>query len=131
MDFLLDTNAVIDLFRGLGNVAANLAVRPPSAIAVSSVTIFELERGIALSGGSAKRRHQLGAFLSRCTILHFDTAAASAAARIAVELQRAGRQIGPFDTLIAGVAPSNAATLAAHNTGEFARVPGPPVEDWH
>ena len=130
MNFLLDTNAVIDLFRGLGNVAVNLALRPPSAIAVSSVTVFELERGIALSGGSEKRRHQLAAFLSRCTILHFDTATASAAARIAVELQRAGLQIGPFDTLIAGVAVANGATLVTHNTREFARVPGLPLEDW-
>lgn len=39
-------------------------------------------------------------------------------------LEREGKPIGPYDTLIAGTALANRAILVTHNTTEFARVKG-------
>jgi predicted nucleic acid-binding protein len=38
--------------------------------------------------------------------------------------------IGPYDTLIAGIALSSNATLVTHNTKELSRVKGLSLEDW-
>jgi tRNA(fMet)-specific endonuclease VapC len=39
--------------------------------------------------------------------------------------------IGPFDTLIAGIAVATNATLVTHNLREFSRVSGLKVVDWY
>lgn len=41
-----------------------------------------------------------------------------------------GLLIGPNDLLIAATARANSLILLAHNTREFARVPGLKLEDW-
>ena len=60
----------------------------------------------------------------------FDSAAASAAALIRMELENRGTMIGPLDILIAGTALSRGATLVTNNTDEFGRVAGLRVTDW-
>ena len=49
---------------------------------------------------------------------------------IRAELENIGTPIGPYDTLIAGIALSSNATLVTHNTKEFSRVEGLSLEDW-
>ena len=45
-------------------------------------------------------------------------------------LERAGTPIGSMDLLIAAHPRALGLTLVTHNTGEFSRVPGLPLEDW-
>lgn len=47
--YLLDTNTVIDLFKGRGRVAERLLDLPPAEIALSSVVLYELEVGVRKS----------------------------------------------------------------------------------
>lgn len=53
-----------------------------------------------------------------------------AAAVIHARLEEKGMPIGPYDTLIAGVAKSRALTLVTNNVREFSRVEGLVVENW-
>lgn len=129
--FLLDTNALIYFFRGQGRVAERLFTVPPAEIAVATVSVYELEVGIAKSSSPAKRRGQLNELLDAIVVLGFDRAAAQSAAKVRAELERRGRPIGPLDTLIAGTALAHRATLVTRNTREFARVPGLTVVDWY
>jgi tRNA(fMet)-specific endonuclease VapC len=64
-------------------------------------------------------------------VLAFDDEAARFAVRIRVRLERAGKSIGPPDTVIAGTAIRDGATLVTHNTAEFSRAPGLHVTDWY
>jgi tRNA(fMet)-specific endonuclease VapC len=128
--FALDTNTLIYFFKGEGRVAERLLASPPSSIAIPSVTVFEIETGIAKSADPQKRRRQLDELLDLVAILPFDRVAATTAARIRAELERGGAPIGPLDTLIAGTALANDATLVTHNTREFGRVPKLQVVDW-
>lgn len=129
--FVLDTNAVIHFFKGKGQVAAHLLATPPGEVALTAITVFELERGVRKSPPGIDRRERLARFLAAIDVLSFDLRAAQLAAEIAVHLEPKGRQIGPLDTLIAAVALAHGATLVTHNTDEFSRVPGLDVVDWY
>ena len=128
--YVLDTNTLIYFFGGQGNVAQHLLAVPPGQIAVSAVTVYELEVGIAKSTQPAKRRRQFNELLDAVSVLPFDHGSASEAARVRADLEKVGRPIGPLDTLIAGTTLAHRATLVTHNTGEFRRVPKLTVTDW-
>lgn len=129
--FALDTNTVSYYFRGAGRVHERLLTTPPSDVAIPSVVVYELEAGIAQLSQPSKRRAQLNELLNVVEVLPFDQAAAVAAAQIEAALRTAGRPIGPMDTLIAGTALANRATLVTRNTREFRRVRALAVEDWY
>lgn len=128
--YLLDTNTVIYFFKDMGRVAATLLSKSPRDIAIPSIALYELEVGVAKSNNPQKRKNQLESLVSGITILPFDSKEAEVAAMIRAELENNGMPIGPYDTLIAGIALSSNATLVTHNTKEFSRVKGLSVEDW-
>ncbi len=129
--FLLDTDTLIYFFKGRGKVAERLFATPPGDVAISSVSLYELEVGIAKSAQSTKRRRQLDTFLALVSVLPFDGSAARAAALVRVDLERRGLPIGPLDNLIAGVALAHRATLVTRNTREFSRLSHLAVVDWY
>ncbi len=128
--YLLDTNTLIYFFKGMGNVAERLLSKSPKDISIPSIALYELEVGIAKSNNPKKRKQQLESLVSRITILPFASKEAEVAAMIRAELENLGTPIGPYDTLIAGIALSQNATLVTHNTKEFNRVQGLSIEDW-
>jgi tRNA(fMet)-specific endonuclease VapC len=129
--YALDANAIIHVFKGKGAVGAKMAQISPGRIAIPSVALFEVERGVLGSQNVQRRMAQLNGLIAVCRILPFDERAASIAAQVAEELGRKGIPIGPMDTLIAATALANTATLVTHNTAEFSRVPGLQIEDWY
>ncbi|GIV18903.1 MAG: ribonuclease VapC [Armatimonadota bacterium] len=129
--FLLDTNIVIYFFKGQGRVAEHLFSVPPSEVALSTVTVYELEVGIARSASPDLRRAQLNRLLETVSVLPLNTEAARAAARVRSLLEQSGFPIGALDNLIAGIALAHGATLVTHNVSEFARVPDLSVVDWY
>jgi len=129
--FLLDTNTLIYFFKGRGKVAEHLFAVAPGEVAISSVSLYEIEVGIAKSAQPAKRRRQFDTFLAAVSVFPFDLTAARAAATLRVDLERRGLPIGPLDNLIAGVALAHRATLVTRNTREFSRLPGLALMDWY
>lgn len=128
--FALDTNTVVFFFQGAGRIAERLLALRPSDIALPAIVLYELEVGIARSRAKAKRRAQLDILLEAVGVLPFGPAEARRAAEVRTALERAGKPIGPLDTLIAATALEHGATLVTHNTREFGRVPGLRIEDW-
>ena len=129
--YLLDTNTLIYFFKGTGDVANILLSKAPKDILIPSIALYELEVGIAKSTKPQKRRKQLESLISRIKISSFGAKEAKVAATIRADLEGKGLSIGPYDTLIAGIALSNNATLVTHNTKEFKRVEGLNIEDWY
>ena len=129
--YLLDTNTLIYFFKGIGDVANILLSKPPKDIFIPSIVLFELEVGIAKSTKPQKRREQLESLISRINISSFGAQEAKVAATIRANLESKGTPIGPYDTLIAGTALNNNATLITNNTKEFRRVKGLIIEDWY
>jgi tRNA(fMet)-specific endonuclease VapC len=129
--YVLDSNTVIYLFKGLGRVPVSFLRTPPRDIAIPSVVVYELETGVAKSQSPETSRVPLDELLSRATVLPFGLAEARASARIRASLESRGTPIGPLDTLIAGTALSHGATLVTHNAREFGRIEGLSIVDWY
>ncbi len=128
--YLLDTNTLIYFFKGKGKVAERMLATPPGEVAISTVSLYEIEVGIARSDEPAKRRMQFDAFLAAVSVLPFDRAAARSASLVRVDLEKRGLPIGPLDNLIAGVALAHRATLVTRNLREFSRLTNLALTDW-
>lgn len=82
----------------------------------------------------ASRARQLEAFeavVASVGRLDFDAEAADHAARIRLALESAGTPLGLVDLLIAASARRHGCTPITHNTQQFSRVSGLPIEDWY
>ena len=134
MSYLLDTNVCIALINGASpkvRVRSTQAVRRGAALATSSIVAHELWYGVAKSGRVAQNANRLTAFLARAVVvLDYSAKDAQAAGEIRAELERQGKRIGEYDTLIAGQAFARNLVLVTANTKEFQRVKGLVVEDW-
>jgi tRNA(fMet)-specific endonuclease VapC len=131
MRYLLDTNVCIEILRGR-NLAlkARLAAKSLNELGLCSVVWAELQCGARLAQNPQQELARLQDAFGDWPRLAFDDPAAEAYGEIRAYLQRAGRLIGGNDLLIAAIAQANDLLLVTHNTGEFARVPNLPVEDW-
>lgn len=129
--FLLDTNTIVYFFKGKGRVAERLSAAAPAEVAISAVSLYEVEVGIAKSAQPAKRRKELGTFLAVVPVLPFDRSVTRSAAEVRADLERRGLPIGPLDNLIAGTALAHHATLVTRNTQEFSRVRNLSIVDWY
>ena len=129
--YLLDTTVISDFTRGVPAVCARLVAANPTELAMTTVTVMELEYGLELAGARAARwRPLMDGLLSTIEVLSYGVEDAKATAGIRVWLRKRGRPIGPYDALIAGTALSRGLILVTSNTGEFGRVAGLVVEDW-
>ena len=128
--YLLDTNTLIYFFKDLGNVSKVLLSKSPHEITIPSIALYELEVGIEKSNNPQKRKKQLKELVSQITVLPFGEKEAEASAHIRAALESKGTPIGPFDTLIAGVALSSRSILITHNIREFKHVENLHIEDW-
>jgi tRNA(fMet)-specific endonuclease VapC len=134
VNYLLDTNACIALINGnstSARVRYTQAARAGASLTTSSVVAHELWYGVAKSARLDANARRLNAFLVRdLTVLDFSAEDARAAGEIRADLERQGKRIGEYDTLIAGQAFSRNLVLVTANTREFQRVKGLVVEDW-
>ena len=134
MSYQLDTNVCIALINGTSTkVRARFAeaTRQKAGLATSTIVIHQLWHRAAKDERATRYAHALAAFLSSdAALLDFSEQDAHAAGEIRAELERKGRRIGEYDTLIAGQALSRNLILVTANTREFGRVNGLVVEDW-
>jgi len=129
--FVLDTDVCIELLRGHVPAEGLESARVPlDASSISSVTLAELEVGVAKAPVPARLRRQLDEFLEQVVVADFDTAAARHYGEIRSHLEKKGMTIGPLDLLIAAHARSRGATLVTANLGEFRRVSGMKCIGW-
>jgi tRNA(fMet)-specific endonuclease VapC len=129
--FLLDTNVCIRILNGSSPpVAARLQATSPAEVRLCAVVKAELLYGARRSARVDRNLRLLQRFFGPIASLPFDDRCAEEAAFIRLDLERAGRPIGPNDLLIAATARAQDLVLVTHNTREFGRVAGLRIEDW-
>lgn len=129
--YLLDTCAVSDFFAGVGMTRERLRRVTPAQVAISSITVMEIQYGFALNA-PAKRRFlkPFQSLIATAQTIAFDAQAAEAAASIRSYLKLRGTPIGSWDLLIGATAAAHNCVLVTSNTKEFQRIEGLLLEDW-
>ena len=131
MRYMLDTNICIFIIKNKpSSVLEHLKNKHSEGLAISAITLAELEHGVAASAYPEKNALALMQFLAIAQCLPFSHHAATEYGKIRADLQRRGKPIGALDMLIAAHAKSEGLTLVTNNTREFARVNGLTLEDW-
>jgi tRNA(fMet)-specific endonuclease VapC len=128
MKYLLDTNVVIHLLKGMPQLTRRVRQCAPEEIGVSSIVMHELYFGAwksARVGANLEVLDRLG-----LGVLSFNREDARQAGRVRAELAEQGTPIGPYDVLIAGQAAERGLVLITRNGREFSRVSGLRCEDW-
>lgn len=128
--YLLDTNICIYIInRRPPEVVLRFDGLSFGDVAVSSITVAELDYGAAKSG-SERNRAALQKFLAPLEVLPFDDEATRHYGSLRACLERLGTPIGPLDMLIAAHALALDCVLVTNNVREFSRVPMLRLENW-
>ena len=130
MKYLLDTCVLSDCARGEGNTLARLKATPLELIAASSITVMEVEFGLALDASRARKLAPvIHALLDAIAVVPYDADDARASAALRAAMHKKGRPIGAYDVLIAGCAMARGLVLISSNACEFGRVGGLKLEN--
>ena len=122
-DCLLDTNVISETARQRPALRVMTWLAARSRLLVSSVSWFEIRRGIDVLPRS-RRRQALEDWLQRwetsgLEVLAFDREAATEAARLEVESRRRGRSIEFRDLFVLGTARASGLVVATRNVSDF------------
>jgi tRNA(fMet)-specific endonuclease VapC len=131
MRYLLDTNTCIAVIRKKSQtVLQRIRQYPVTDIAISTITIAELQYGVQKSGKVPQNQQALNQFLLPFLFLDFDYAATQEYGTIRAYLEAQGTPIGSLDMLLAAQALGHALIFVTNNVKEFQRVPHLQIEDW-
>lgn len=134
---ILDTNVISALMTDPPNarVIAWMDTQAQSSIWTTSITVFEIEIGLATMP-SGKRQAALALIFRQIVdsldhrIATFDEEAAQLAANLAAFRQKKGRSGDLRDTMIAGIVLARRSSLATRNVTHFADIAATVVNPW-
>jgi predicted nucleic acid-binding protein len=119
---VVDTDVVSFLFKNHSLAPAYQAILAGRPLAVSLITLAEIEYGMEAKNWGAARRDLMRRFLTRFTLLLPDAETARAWARIKSGCERKGRPITFADAWIAAVALQLNVPLVTHNSSDYRAV---------
>lgn len=132
MKFMLDTNTCIYLIKQKPQkVLQHFKAHSIGDIGISSITLAELEYGVAKSRHVQKNQLALYEFILPLEIAPFDENAAETYGAVRSMLEKNGTLIGSMDMLIGAHALSLGVTLVTNNMKEFKRIKNLKVVDWN
>ncbi len=131
MRYLIDTNICIYIMnKHPVTVIKKFKRFELGEIGISSITVSELQYGVAKSNNRENNPQRLEEFIAPLEILTYDEMAAKAYGDTRFELEKCGQPIGPLDLLIAAHALSKDLVLITNNDKEFKRIKKLRVENW-
>lgn len=131
MKYLLDTDICIYIIKNAPiSVLKKFESLTIGDVGISSITLSELEYGVAKSSHKTKNQDALEQFITPLEIIEFDYLAAKAYGKLRAELEKSGKLIGAMDMLIAAQAIALNVILITNNQNEFKRVTNLQIENW-
>jgi predicted nucleic acid-binding protein len=125
MNYLIDTDWIIDHLNQVESVTARLHELAPEGLALSVVSLGELYEGVYYSRDPEASERSLQRFLNReLTILGIDEETCKRFGRERGRLRMIGQRIGDMDLMIAATALQYDCTLLTNNRRHFERVEG-------
>lgn len=124
MRYLLDTNIVSHVIKGTSAAAQQrLQQVPMTALAISAVTLGEMQYGLAKCGHPPGLTQLIHEFLLRVDVLPWDAHTATCYGDLRSRCQASGITLGALDMMIAAHAVAADCTLVSDDRA-FARIPG-------
>jgi len=121
--YLLDTNIISHIMQGRDNDLLNrLTHVAVGQVAMSSVTLGELEYGLHRRGQPSRLRNALTQVLLRIDVLPWDQQAAVRYGELCNNLESKGINLSDFDMMIAAHAASVKSTLVSRDKA-FSQIP--------
>ena len=131
IEYMLDTNICIYIIkRKPSKVVDRLRQCRIAQVGVSSITLSELEYGVAKSARPEQNQIALAQFLAPMEMLSYSDEAAPYYGRLRAFLEKRGTPVGALDMLIAAHALSLSCILVTNNEKEFRRVPDLKIDNW-
>ncbi|MDE2837264.1 MAG: type II toxin-antitoxin system VapC family toxin [Chloroflexota bacterium] len=124
MEYLVDTDWVIDYLHRADRTARRLEELLPRGVGLSVVSLAELYDGLAGSKDPDADSEALRLFLEAIAVVPLDDAACRVFGKERARLREAGNIIGDMDILIGATAISNDLTLLTNNRRDFERLQG-------
>lgn len=126
-NFILDTSAVIELFRG--NPVVSNRLETEMVLKISSIVLGELYFGIYRSSNPTKHENQLKRFIKNCEVLPIDLDTSKIYAEIKAKLLQKGKPIPENDIWIAAIAMQFNFSLVTFDK-HFLEIDDLKVETW-
>lgn len=132
MRYLLDTCVLSDFVKGDVNTIKHIINHSPSELAISAVTLMEIEYGILLVPGKKANsiKEIITDLISPMKIINFCHDTAIKAALIRADLHKQGKPIGYYDLLIGATAAYHNLIMVTANVEEFKRIKQLGVHNW-
>ena len=130
MTYLLDTNICIYFLNRHPEVIKRVAQCRYNEIAISIVTLAELQFGAYNSIQVENNIKRIEFFLERIQLLDLTPKTTDIFARIKASLRKAGSIIDDFDILIGATAIENGLTIVTDNERHFSRMKELHVVNW-
>jgi tRNA(fMet)-specific endonuclease VapC len=129
MNYLIDTDWVIDHLNQVEPVTTRLHNLAPEGLALSVISLGELYEGVYYSQDPEASEASLQRFLNReLTILGIDEETCKLFGRERGRLRTIGQRIGDMDLMIAATALQYDLTLLSNNRRHFDRIDGLRIE---
>lgn len=125
MKYLVDTDWVIDHFRGVELITRKLEDAASQGIAISMVSLAEIYEGIFASKNQKKSQQLLDGFLTfDLRVLGINEDICRIFGRERANMRKEGQLIGDMDLLIASTAINYNLTILTNNKKHFEKVSG-------
>jgi len=129
MQYLLDTNICIYLFKGQFNLNKRVLDVGLKNCAISEITYAELIYGAEKSEKREANLDLIENFANKIVILPIFNGI-KIFAKEKVKLRRMGKIISDFDLLIGATAIANKMKMVTRNVSEFSRMSNIEIENW-
>ena len=129
MDYLLDTNICIHLFRGQYDLDQKFLEIGLQNCAISEITLAELMFGAENSKNPSENKKVIQQFTDQIKVIPIYNAIPIYASE-KVRLRSIGKMISDFDLLIGSTAIANDFIMVTENIKEFSRIEGISYENW-
>ena len=132
MKYLLDTCVLSDFVKGDENTVKKIKETSPSAVAISVITIMEVEYGVQLIPGkkSDSIKKVMNDLFQVVTVIPLCKEIATISASIRANLHKLGKPIGYYDILIGATAGHYNLIMVTSNTAEFNRIEKLKIQNW-
>jgi tRNA(fMet)-specific endonuclease VapC len=130
MKYLLDTDTCIYFLNREKSIVNKMNVIPVNDMAISIITIAELQFGAFNSHKIAENMERIKYLRSIINTINLNTKITEEYAEIKSNLRKSGAPIDDFDILIGATAIVNNLMLVTNNVQHFSRIKNITIENW-